>query len=245
MGCGFILRGIMANVIVDERLDPECERALRDFGYRVLKLPKSKYLQQPVAAHPDMLVFIFENKLFCHERYYSEAKTAVDAVVEAGGFELTLSAEEWESEYPHDVLFNAASVGNKLICSKKSVSKLIADLYDEENVINTKQGYAKCSTCTVGERGIITADPSVARSADGAGIDVLLLNGNHTRLEGYDTGFIGGASGDDGENVYFCGDISKHPEGERIADFCLAHGRRAVSLSDNELYDYGSLIFVR
>ena len=235
----------MKTVIVDYRIDAKCEESLTSRGFDVIKLPPCRVLQSPVSAHPDMLIFIFGNRLFCHERYYSEAKAAVDAVVSAGGFELILSDERWESEYPHDVLFNAAIVGDKLICSKKNVSRLIADLYDEENVINTKQGYAKCSTCTVGERGIISSDPSVARSADGAGIDVLLLNGNHTRLEGYDTGFIGGASGDDGENVYFCGDLSKHPEGERIADFCLAHGRRAVSLSDGELYDYGSLIFVR
>ena len=235
----------MKAVIVDERLDPQCEGALRESGCNILKLPRSKWLQPPVSAHPDMLIFIFGNRLFCHERYYSEAKAAVDAVVSAGGFELILSDERWESEYPHDVLFNAATVGDKLICSKKNVSRLIADAFGEENIIDTKQGYAKCSSCTVGDSGIITADVSIAKAAASGGIDVLLLGENETRLDGYSTGFIGGASGDDGENVYFCGDLSKHPEGEKIADFCRAHGRQAVSLSDGELYDYGSLIFVR
>ncbi len=235
----------MRTVIVDERLDRECEGALRGFGYEVLKLPKSGYLQPPVSAHPDMLIFIFEDKLFCHEKYYSEAKTAVDNLAEAGGFKLTASAEMWESEYPRDVLFNAATIGNKLICSKKNTSALILGAYGEKNIIDTKQGYAKCSTCTVGENGIITADPSIAKAAKGAGIDVLLLKENATRLDGYDTGFIGGASGDDGENVYFCGNLSRHPEGDKITEFCRAHGRDAVSLSDGELYDYGSLIFIK
>ena len=235
----------MKTVIFDYRIDAKCEESLTSRGFGVIKLPPCRVLQSPVAAHPDMLIFIFGNRLFCHERYYSEAKAAVDAVVSAGGFELILSDERWESEYPHDVLFNAAIVGDKLICSKKNVSRLIADAFGEENIIDTKQGYAKCSSCTVGDSGIITADVSIAKAAAGGEIDVLLLGENGTRLEGYDTGFIGGASGDDGENVYFCGDLSKHPEGEKIADFCLAHGRQAVSLSNSALYEYGSLIFVR
>lgn len=233
----------MRAVIVDERIDEVIESALRGFGYEILKLPRSGCLQSPVSAHPDMLIFVLKNKLFCHEKYYSEAKRAIDAVADAGGFELTLSKEKWESEYPNDVLFNAASVGDKLICSKKSVSRLILSEYGEENITGTKQGYAKCSVCIAGD-GIITADPSVARSAKKSGIDVLFLSGNHTRLNGYDTGFIGGATGDDGERLYFCGDVLRHPECEKIIEFCRRHGREPISLSDGELYDYGSLIFI-
>jgi len=58
------------------------------------------------------------------------------------------------------------------------------------------------------------------------------------------TGFIGGASGNDGANTYFCGNIDLHPDGEAIKSFCKAHGRPAVSLGANQLYDVGTIFFI-
>lgn len=234
----------MKTVIVDERIDFECESALAKKGFEIIKLPACPILQKPVSAHPDMLVFIGKGKLLCHEKYYNIAKKEIDGIIFARGLALLLSDELWEAEYPFDVLFNAATVGDKLICNVRSASKHLIDLYGEENVINVKQGYAKCSTCTVGDNGIITADPLIAKAASAAGIDTLLLSESATRLDGYDTGFIGGASGDDGEHIFFTGNVEAHPEFEKIREFCRKHGREAVSLSDALLYDYGSLMFL-
>ena len=61
--------------------------------------------------------------------------------------------------------------------------------------VNVSQGYAKCSTCVVGEDAIITYDRGIAKAADAAGMDVLVIEPGHVDLPGYDTGFIGGASG--------------------------------------------------
>ena len=64
------------------------------------------------------------------------------------------------------------------------------------------------------------------------------------RLDGYDTGFIGGASGADDDAVYFCGDVSHHPDADAIKAFCQKHGKECVSLSDEELTDVGTLFFI-
>ncbi len=230
----------MKTVITDQRIDKECTASLARFGYEIIKLPPSKHLAAPVASHPDMLIFIDGQRLITHEKYYAEAKETVDLIVNVGGFSLALSNEEWGEKYPSDVLFNAAAAGDRLICREASTSVLIKN---GKRLINVNQGYAKCSTVTVGG-GIITADMSIARAAALADIDTLLLCGSHTRLSGYDCGFIGGASGDDGERVFFCGDITKHPQYSEISEFCKNHGRQAVSLSSAPLYDYGSLIFI-
>jgi hypothetical protein len=97
----------------------------------------------------------------------------------------------------------------------------------------------------VGDNAIITADPSIAKAVKEKGIDVLSVSPLGVRLDGYDYGFIGGASGTDEENVYFCGNIDLHPDSERIKAFCRKHGKNAVSLSDEPLYDYGTLIFIK
>ena len=230
--------------LIDERMDEACRGALLEKGLEIIKLPGCKILQSPVSAHPDMLLFVGKGRVFCHEKYYAIAKKEIDLIIERTGLSLSLSDEAWEEKYPNDVLFNAVPMGDKLVGNKRSVSKLILEAYGEENLINTKQGYTKCSTCTVGDGALITADVSVAKSATVAGLDVLLLNGSYTLLDGYDTGFIGGASGDDGKHIFFSGSIESHPECEKIKSFCKSHGREAVSLSDKPLYDYGSIIFV-
>ena len=232
-------------VLVDERIDRACEGALSERGYEIIKLSACDVLQEPVSAHPDMLVFVGKGRLFCHERYYAAAREWLDEICRKSKLELVLSREEWGEKYPADVLFNAAPMGERIICNIKSVSKHIIEAYGEENVINTRQGYSKCSVVTVGDNALITADTSIAKAATAAGIDVLLLLDSDTALDGYSTGFIGGASGDDGEHIFFTGNIEAHPEWHRIKTFCEAHGKVAVSLSKSPLYDYGTLIFLR
>lgn len=231
-------------VLTDSRIDGKCEKGLISRGFEIIKMPICDGLDAPVSAHPDMLLFVGKGKLICHEKYYNVAKLEIDLAVKKGGLELLIVDEKWEREYPRDVIFNAAPIGDKLICNKKYVSRAIVELYGEENVIDVRQGYSKCASVIVGEGGVITADPSVAKGARGAGIDVLMLSGQYIALDGYDTGFIGGASGDDGEHVFFSGNVDIHPDAEAIKEFCRAHGRTAVSLSDEPLYDYGTLMFI-
>ena len=231
-------------VITDSRIDKRCEEALVELGYSPIKLPPSSNLALPVSAHPDMLVFVSKERLICESEYYSLNSELIDRVADIGVLEILLADENLSPEYPHDVLFNAAPIGDRLICRKSSTSSAILDLYSDDKIIDVRQGYSKCATLTVGDGGLITADPSVAREAEAVGLSVLRIKSHGVRLDGYDCGFIGGASGEDGRYILFCGDLSLHPEGELIADFCRRHGREPISLSNEELYDYGTLMFI-
>ena len=235
----------MKHVITDNRIDKKCEKGLRERGFEPIKLPPFPTLQSPVAAHPDMLLFLGKGKLICHADYFAVAKKEISLIADINCSELVLARDAVGAEYPRDVIFNAAAVGEYLICRRDAISAKVAELYSEDMTINVKQGYAKCSTSIVGDNAIITADPSISRAASEKGIDVLLISPHGVRLDGYDCGFIGGASGADNENVYFCGNIDLHPDSERIKAFCRKHGKNAVSLSDESLYDYGTLIFVK
>lgn len=231
------------NVIVDSRIDKKCESSLAKMGYKVIKAAPSPYLATPVASHPDMLFFVAKGRLVCEKRYRNDNADTLEMIASVGGLQLLEADELLSAQYPADVLFNAAPIGERLVCRKSSVSSAVLGLYAENDIINVRQGYAKCSSLTVGDGAIVTADPSVAKEAERAGISVLRIGSGGVRLDGYDCGFIGGACGDDGEHILFCGDISLHPDGEIIADFCRRRGREPISLSDGELYDYGTLIF--
>jgi hypothetical protein len=239
-----MLRGVMRYVITDNRIDKKCERGLLDRGFEIIKLPSFDLFQEPVSAHPDMLIFIGDGKIVCHKDYFAVAESEILKISKLLGAKMILSDESIGKEYPRDVLFNAAPVGDMLICRRDALSERVAELYGEEKIINVNQGYAKCSTCMVGDKAIITADKSIAEKAQAKGIDVLVISPKGVRLDGYDCGFIGGASGSDNENVYFCGNIDLHPDGEKIKAFCEKQGKKVVSLSDAALYDYGTLMFI-
>ena len=232
--------------LVDERINDSSLLNLKKIGAEPFLMPPAQFLQKGVASHPDMLVFVGFGKLFCHKTYYEANKFLIDEIISASRLELILSNEKISEKYPHDVKFNAAIVGNTLICNKKNVSQLILAEADKNNypIINVPQGYTKCSTCVVSDNAIITADRPIYDACIAHGIDALLIDEGNIDLPGYDYGFIGGASGIFDDSVYFCGDISKHPNGKEIIEFCQEHGKTAISLSDQRLFDIGTILFI-
>ena len=232
--------------IIDCRTPTADIAKLNELGFEVISMPRADYLATPVSAHPDMLMFMGFGKLFCHNAYYQSNKEIIDQLAQRSGLELVLSDEHTSADYPCDVLFNCVLLGDKLVCNVNTVSKLILERAKacSLDVIHTNQGYTKCSVCKVADNAIITSDKSIYKACAAHGVDSLHVSPDAVALDGYSCGFIGGASGNDGENIYFCGDISLHPDGEKIIEFCNAHGKNVISLSSDRLYDVGSILFI-
>ena len=221
-------------------------RSLSDLGFTVISLPPFSRLSPPVASHPDMLMLPLDGMLFVHKGYYEEAKTVVDEIVAASGRSLSLADTEVSPAYPNDVTLNLFRVGKCLIGKLDVLPKEILEYAKRKGyrLINTKQGYAKCSSVVLGENAVITADPSIEEAATMAGAEVLRISEGGVSLPPYPHGFLGGASGCTKDTVCFCGDIEKHPDAEKISAFCQKHGCRAVSLSHEPLADMGSILFL-
>ena len=233
--------------VTDQRLSTAPLSALRREGFEAVLLPPADYLQEGVSSHADMLFFIGFGRLFCHRRYYERNASLVDGICHCAHVTLTVSDEPTGEKYPLDVLFNACLLGDRLICNQKTVSKLILDTAKEcgYQILHVPQGYTKCSVCPVSDNAVITADRAIANACISAGIEVLLIREGYVSLPPYSFGFIGGASGSWGDKVYFCGSLSTHPDGDKIEAFCRKHEKIAVSLSEGELQDVGSLFFIK
>ena len=238
-------RIILKTVIVDNRISKKCINTLGESGFSILTLPSFPRLPSPVSAHPDMLLFFAGNTVFCHKEYLETASRELE-VISGMGYKISVSDEKMSESYPEDILFNALSIGGRLYCKADSVSRLILDFTRENGIEirNVKQGYAKCSVCAVSESAAITSDTGLCKAMRADGIDVLLISAGGISLSGYDTGFIGGCSGTDGRRIYFSGNIALHPDGKAIAEFCEKHGKEPVSLSDEPLYDIGTMFFI-
>ena len=137
-------------------------------------------------------------------------------------------------------------MGNYAIFNPKCIDGSLADQLKNNGFepILVKQGYAGCSICKVSDNAIITADQSIANKLNEAGIDLLEIKSGNIALPGYDTGFIGGCSFCDNDNVYFYGDIDKHPDGNQILQFIEKHGKHTVCLHSDTLIDIGGFVMI-
>ena len=235
----------MKKVIVDSRIPKKCADTLCKMGFELILLPPFSALPAPVSAHPDMLLFVAHRDIICHMDYL-EANSDIFEKISAEGYDIIPTDEEISNKYPSDILFNALHISDTVYCKRDFISRFIKDFAARKNfnVRDVKQGYSKCSVCVVSEGAAITSDPSLHRAMSASGLDVLLISSGNITLSGYDTGFIGGCSGQNGDGVYFSGNILLHPDGEKIIDFCAKHEKRTISLSDEPLVDIGSLFFI-
>lgn len=225
-------------ILTDNRVSGKCTEGLQFLGCAVIRLPSFWGLQPPVSSHPDMLFFRLRDGRLVTTREYHDANRVFFGTLPA---EFTLTDEKLRPEYPSDVLFDALSVGGTVYGREDSVSRLILD--DADGFVPVKQGYARCSVALLSENCAVTADKGLYNALSSRGCDVLLIRPGHIALDGYDTGFIGGAGGCFGDGMYcFFGDILSHPDGAEIVGFAKKHKIKAVSLSDEPLSDHGGFI---
>lgn len=238
---GLIIRPL-SYILCASNIPSDIYNSLCLYAKRVVKLPPFELLPKPVATHPDMIVFDTGDTLILHKEYFAQSERLFFEIAENTNRKIVLSDEIIRPEYPYDIRYNFLKIGEKVFGNAKYASSEIAKRY---NIINVKQGYARCSCCKIGENAIITADKGIARKVTEQGIDALLISNGNIALFRYNYGFIGGASANVGPNeVLFFGNIALHPDYEKIKDFANKHNVALVSASDRMLYDYGGIISI-
>jgi len=148
-------------------------------------------------------------------------------------------------DYPADVAFNAVCTGKYFIHNLAATNEklLLAAKEMGMTLINVRQGYTKCSVVVVDETSIITYDEGIiAACSKYPELSVLRVAPGFVRLDGYDTGFIGGASGRVGNEVIFHGDLFAHPDFTAIVDFIERRGLVCKWFPQFKLTDIGSIL---
>lgn len=232
--------------VLGEDARGEISDALEKLGFEVILLPRFERLAEPVSSHADMLILPIENKVFTSKEYFRRAISAFERLSEYG-YEVVPCDTTLSAVYPDDVAFDALFLNRHILCHAQKLPREVVQAATEAgfSIIHSRQGYAKCSAVAVCDNAIITADKNIEVCARAAGAQVMTLTASpkHIALCGYDCGFIGGTSGCFGDTVYFSGDISTHPDGEKIKEFCSGLGKRTVSLSSRPLTDIGGIFF--
>ena len=143
--------------------------------------------------------------------------------------------------YPNNVLLNAVYFHNRLYCKESALDCTVKDycIQNDIEIINVNQGYTKCSTAIINDK-FVTSDRGIFQAMRKSGEEGALISPGHIRLDGVDYGFIGGACFEDEKNVFFTGDIKKHPDYDIIKSIC--GNKNIICMSDDIMYDIGGFV---
>ena len=236
-------------VIVDERIPSSCLEGLKGLGFSCITLPPSRSLPTPLASHTDILMFRHGTTIISSAEYMKESPSVLQKIKEAlPHFDIRLTCEHFGKDYPRDAIFNALVIGDRIFCKTDSVCREILAYADEVGLkaVGVKQGYPACTALAISDTHAITSDEGMAKALRGEGIKVLKVpECDKITLPPYKNGFIGGAAGRLGKNIYFAGSPTHLPYFSEMADFAEQAGVNIISLSDEAfgLIDLGGLAF--
>ena len=214
----------MKKLVMSKKYPCFCEE-LNKFGYEIIPTKKINTFLEPEQYHADMQILCKKNKVI----------TLDDCIKKPG------------KNYPENILLNCLYHNNKLYGKLSATDSSVREYCRENNIetVNVNQGYTRCSTLVVNDKAVITADKSIEKGMKNNGVEVLLISAGNIVLEGFDYGFIGGASFSDNNTIYFFGDITKHPDYNKIKEFTSKHNSIIEILCKTQpLTDIGGAVLI-
>ena len=216
------------------------------YGINTLEIISNPQLDKPIASHADCCFLqLDKNTCFVDQNNYNYIVNLFTSMEGENITNLNIISESVCSPYPHDVKLNAKVIGRSILCNTRYLSESVHNtaVNSALKLVNTKQGYAACSSILLNNNALITDDESICASCKLNGIDCILINKGSIKLHGYNYGFIGGTCGMIDKNlIAFTGSLKNHTDYKLINKFLDKHNIKYVELTDGPLIDIGGII---
>ncbi|MCX7614179.1 MAG: hypothetical protein N2Z65_00320 [Clostridiales bacterium] len=218
------------------------EKPLLDLGVQILPVSPCSDVKGEERHHADMLVHhLGKNVIAAHKNMLSKDIS----LYTSKGLHVLKSELPLQLEYPKNIILNGLRIANTFFHYLKYTDNVLKFYLMENNckMISVKQGYSKCAVAIVDENSVITSDKGMAKEMQNAGFDVLFIRPGFIRLGETDSGFIGGCSVKLSHNILaFTGQLTEHPDKEIILNYLISKNIKPIFLSQNKLFDVGSIL---
>lgn len=216
-------------------------KELNNNGYQTIPTDKIEIFPIPEQYHADMQILIINDTIFMLNEC-SNLKREFDTK------NIIYCSNKVGERYPKNILLNFLYLNNTIYGKLSDIEPALKEYCLRNNIkmINLNQGYCRCSTLVVNDNAVITADTSIEKAMKENRVDVLKITEGHIILDGFEYGFIGGASGKINDNtIIFFGNIKNHPDYNLIYHFCNKHNVNINIISKNTpLTDIGGIVKV-
>lgn len=241
----FIPKSKVKIMLIDGRTQEHILNKLSSFGIDFILTEKCPSVHESLSYHPDIQLHPLGNGKFvvCPELFQSLSNK-----LSKFGCEIVCGTNSLKSNYPEDIAYNVARIGDVCLHNFKYTDPIIRN-YFQDNMLqtaNVKQGYSKCSVSILNKSAIITPDKGIHETALKTGIDSLLISSGYVTLEGMSYGFIGGCTGLISPDLLaITGSLKNHPDCREILSFAKKHKVDILFLSETTPVDLGSLIPIK
>lgn len=227
--------------IVDRAYYDLLSDKLNKFNINSFPSFESRILKGAVKSHPDMSLFKYDEETLIASResfdYYNE-------IFKGTKINIINANEDPHEKYPSDVKFNALRAGEHLVCKKDVCAKSIIKRFDEGKIINSSQGYVKCSVIDVGSEYFASDDKYLYEIIKSLGKKCILLDKGFVKIKDYDYGFIGGASGYARDKIFLTGKIISEANRIRLEEFAREINKELIYLTEYDIFDIGTLMIM-
>lgn len=214
-------------------------KEIEKFGHTVISSDTVDIFPIPEQKHADMQILPINNDIFL----LNECTVLAPKILNE---RLIFCNKKAGNKYPENILLNFLYLNNTLYGKLSAIDKNLLDYCKVNNIrtVNLNQGYARCSTLVLNKKAVITSDLSIENALKKDGVEVLLISSGNIVLDGYNYGFIGGASGKiDEDTVAFFGNATNHPDYRIIEKFCKNQNISInILCKDMPLTDIGGMV---
>ena len=217
---------------------PQFCKEIQKMGNRVISSDTIDLFHSPEQKHADMQVLPINDKIFI-------LNECVKLKNKLSHKNLIFCSKKAGKSYPENILLNCLFMNNTLYGKLSATDKNVLEYCKSCNIktVNVNQGYTRCSTLIINQNTAITSDPSISKALNKNGAEVLLISPGNIVLEGFDYGFIGGASTKINDTIFFFGNLENHPDYIKIKEFCFNHNSNIELLCKNmPLTDIGGIV---
>ena len=238
----------MKQVYLSEWAGKPLVEYLKKAGYHINFIRQNNYVDHRISTHADLFM--------CQFGLWNEAGLFLG------------DAEKLGAEYPKDIIYNAVCTRDyfvhmltesdpdmmqAMMLWRKTIAHRTDDT-EQMKIIGVSQGYSRCTCLPVDNRSFITDDVGLANALESQDASVLTIKPGSILLPGFDYGFIGGCAGhiyidnltdSDGPKqraIIFNGDLSRHPDFEKISDFIKSRNIYPIYFEEYPLEDIGSIL---
>jgi len=227
--------------IIGERYSEKLLKPLITQGFQVILIPDNPLIDSRLAGHVDLSAIVTGSSSIVVSEHLRENEAFVN-ILTISGYDIFRCKNKQSEKYPYDAALCACICDGVLIHNTNVTDPAIIDSHNGK-IIHVNQGYSKCCICTVGNHNVITSDKGIANKLISEDFSVLEIEQGLVQLEGFDYGFIGGASFKSGNTVYFTGRFPEKAE-LMIESYLNNCGVNFVYLTNEPAFDVGGVLVI-